>query len=247
MQSIVSGSSTERVVRSVIIMLVVCGFCMAFFWDGYIGYPRENAKGLLKSLGMKTDRPIAINEELTESLGREVVGTVSKGDRYAVVAQKLGEPTFERGDDAYFVGPSGYLAVRRQGASSVSSARIDDIVWVDGTHSHVDLMVQLWLGYALGVFGLFTIFQLIRTTTNRVTLCDTGLTIRSRPAIAFESMREFKGTRGNVAVLLYSVGGQDRTVRLDPYDIKEAKAIVEAISAKLGCPNPLSVTPEKPS
>ena len=38
MQPISSGTTTERIARSTLLVVLVNGFAVAFLWDGYVGY-----------------------------------------------------------------------------------------------------------------------------------------------------------------------------------------------------------------
>ena len=236
MQPIRSGTTTERIVRTTLLVVLTNGFAIAFLWDGYVGYARENAEQLVGSLGLKPDPFPAITPELTSVEARRFVQEVSPGTNAAAVKALLGEPTLDHGDDIYYLGPGGNLRIR------LDRGRVTGVKWVDGIHPESELAHQRWIGYGLGALGVLFILHFIRVVTTCVTLTNEGLKIRGRPLIPFAAMDALQADRsgrsGRVE-LEYSLAGRRGLLRLDQYVVKHLPAIVAAICERKDFTNPL--------
>ena len=57
MQAIHSGTTTERLVRAVLLVIMLTGFAAWYLWDGHVGYPRANARALIELLGRQDQPP----------------------------------------------------------------------------------------------------------------------------------------------------------------------------------------------
>lgn len=230
-----SGTTTERIVRTMIPTLLFSGLAGAFLWDGFVGYARDNAEKLVQSLGLESDTAPVINTELTAARGRDLAGQIGAGDDFLSATRELGPPAFESGDDAYYVGPAGHLRVRHR------SGRVENAEWVIAAHSESELTWQRGIGYVLSVVGFAMFLQLVRVLTLRVALTEDGLSLRGRPAIPFDAMTALRPVRSGtpgLSDLEYSIAGRTRSIRLDDYVIKEYQAIIEAICERAGLSNP---------
>ncbi len=238
MRVIQSGTSTERIIRTAILVTLSVGFSIAFFWDGHVGYPRENLEKLVESLGLQPVEPSVIKQNLTRVKGLQIAKDTPASAEFATVVDAVGEVSLEKGDDAYFVGPGGYLRVTRD-ANRVASIR-----WAEPTHTQTDLQVQIWFGYLLGVVGLCFIAQFLRVITTRAVLSDSGLKLRGRaviPLSAIQAVDPDPSGRTGCVLLKYDLNGTPRTVKLDRYVIGKLGDIVTAICDQRGFPNPLRV------
>ena len=244
-----SGTTTERLLRAGLLAVVINGFAVAFLWDGYFGYARQNVESLVNSLGLSIDPLPAIDPKLTAELGRSLVARqadlvgrspndapISKVGDLQAGLPALGEPALRNGDDAYYLGPAGHIKTHRRGG------RIVSVEWVDGpAHTATDLMYQCWIGYVLGVLGLVSLGQLVRVARTRAVLSDEGLRIRGRPLITLEAMSGIRDKRasGGTLEIEYRDGEAAGTVELDGYIYKDRDAIIEAICEAKGFVNPL--------
>lgn len=235
MQSIVSGTSTERVVRTLLLMLLIDGFTAAYLWDGYVGYARQNANELVRLLGLPSNAAPPINVSMTASDGQRVAQAVKTGGELSAVTSVLGQPSLEYGGDAYFLGPGGWLKVQMTGG------RIASVAWTNGPKSESDQQWQRWIGYALAVGGLIAAVRLALVLTTRLSLTDDGLWLRSQRLIPFDAITALRadpaGRLGRVE-LEYARLGRVIRLRLDAYSYKELPRIVAEICRRKGFLNP---------
>lgn len=245
MQPIHSGTTTERVVRSVIPTLVVVGLAVAFLWDGYIGYPRDNALQFSRKAGLDTSALPPIDWNLSADTARPLVEQLPSGTPISRVHAALGQPAIEHGDELYYLGPTGRIVVRRAGDV------VAQIGWLDGVHSATDLAVQRWLGYVLLVVAMALLINLARVVRTRISLTDAGLEIsagRLIPCDAVKALRLDPTAKGEVVEIVYAAGdGKECTAKLDAYVVKHFSAIVGGLSERAGLPNPLAEAPPRTS
>ena len=235
MQQIVSGTTRERMIRSSLGVIFVSGFAIAFLWDGFAGYPRDNARQLLSTLGLDSSERHTIDPKLTASEARKLVEEFVPGTDAAAVTDRLGPPIFEHGRDSYYLGPGGHLRAR------IEEGRVLNVEWTDGPHTETDLTYQRWIGYVLATVGLAFIFRFLRVVGTRVSLNDAGLKVGSRPRVPFDAMTALRADdsgKGGRIELSYSIDGRNGRVRLDDYVVKDFSAIVTAICERAGFPNP---------
>ncbi len=241
MQSIRSGSTTERVVRVTLVAALINTFAIAFLWDGCVGYARKNAAQVAQTLGVTVDLSSVINRKLTADEAKHLTERIKVGDSRTTVAAVLGEPSIEQGGFAYYLGAGGHLRVRWDGGKAM------EVEWYDGIHTETDLAFQRGLGYALSALGLVFLAHFFLVLTTRVSLTDAGLKVRGRPIIplgAIKSLRAVPSSKVGRVELEYSRDGSMQVVRLDHYGVKELPAILAAICDKTGLDNPLE--PRKP-
>ena len=234
MQSIVSGPSTERVVRTLLLMLLIDGFTVAYLWDGYVGYARQNANELVRLLGLASDAAPPINSTLAASEGQRLAQAVKAGDELSAVTAVLGKPNLEHGGDAYFLGPGGWLKVQLTGS------RIASVAWTSGPKTESDQQWQRWIGYALAVGGLIAAVRLALVLTTRLTLLDDGL-LRGKqriPLDAITALRADPAGRSGCVEIEYSVDGRLQRISLDRYVFKRLPEIVTALCERKGFSNP---------
>ena len=247
MQSIVSGPSAERVVRTLLLMLLLDGFTVAYLWDGYLGYSRQNTNELVRLLGLPSDTAPTINSTLTASEGQRLAQAVKAGDELSAVTAVFGRPNLEHGGDAYFLGPGGWLKVTaadlplsRAASNHSAGSRIVSVTWTNGPKTESDQQWQCWIGYALAVGGLIIAIRLALVLTTRLTLLDDGL-LRGKqliPLDAISALRSDPAGRSGYVDIEYSVEGRLQRVRLDGYVFKRLPEIVTALCERKGFSNP---------
>ncbi len=241
MHPIHSGTTGGRIARAALLAILINGFAVAYLWDGYAGYARDNVKVVVESLGLPTDPLPTIDPELTEAEGPRLAREMADAGAAAAVTARLGEPALRHGDDVYYFGPAGHLRLK------TAEARVVGADWKDGAHSASDLKWQRWIGYVLALVGLVTIVHFVRVVTTRVTLTEDGLRIGRRPAIPFEAITGLSvssGGKDEVANVEYNLKGQSGAVRLDSYVVKEVPAIAAAIRERKGFPASSGTTGE---
>lgn len=235
MQCIVSGTSTERVVRTLLLMLLIDGFTIAYLWDGYVGYAQQNASELARLLGLPSDAPLPINGSLTANEAQRLARDVKPGGELSTITSALGQPSLKHDSDAYFLGPGGWLKVQMTGD------RIVSVAWSNGPKTESDQQWQRWIGYALAVGGLIVAVQLALVLTTRLSLTDEGLWLRRQRLIPFDAitaLRADPGGRSGCVELEFSLDGSLQHMRLDQYVYKRLPEIVAAICERRGFPNP---------
>lgn len=231
MKAIHSRTTSERIVRTTLIVLVVSGFAVAFLHDGYVGYARTNARDLARTLGADPDPLPVIDWDLTENSTRKTADQLVGLRLTAPGLRDIGTPSLERDNARYYLGPGGYLRVQIEGGVVTAAA------WSDGTHNESDQLWQVWIGYTLAGFGVLAVFQFARVVTTRVSLTQAGLKVRGKPLIPFAaitSVATTKSQRGVIqaATIHHVLGDRSRALRLDSYVVKELPAILQAIESQ---------------
>ena len=231
MKPIHSGTTTERLVRAVLLVILVNVFAGWYLWDGHVGYPRANARGLIELLGLEASSRPLIHLELTKEAAGRFIRDFGDQAGLDKVKARFGPPAIEHDENLYFLGPGGHLCVtmNAEGAAKIR--------WSDGRYNESELKSQRGIGYVLGAIGLVVIAHLVRVLATRVSLTDEGLKIGRKPMITFDAitgLRTPDEPRGDAVVVEFVVNGRPGTVSLDSYVIKEQRAIVEAIRRRKG-------------
>jgi hypothetical protein len=237
MTPIISGTTVERLIRTLLFSVLVDVFAVLYFWDGYVGYQRQNAQEFAKLLGLPTDAAPPIHGELSSAAGRRLAAELKSGEELSKAAEHLGSPSVRQPDAAYYLGPGGWLKL------SLRGDRVQEATWKKAGHTESDQQLQRWIGFVLLFVGVGATLQLARVLSTRATLSDSGLRIVGRPPIPFEAMTELrKPASGRVGIveLVYESNGRGGVVRLDDYVIKKLPAMVAAICERKGFSNPLS-------
>lgn len=229
MEVIQSGTTVERIVRTLLVTGLTVGFSVAFLYDGYIGYPRENAANLMKSLGLEAaDRP-QINPKVTSNESHRII-RASKDGGVAWPVRTFGEPSLTHETFAYFVGRGGHLRAKMVGESFSSPA------WREAGHTESDLIWQVWLGFTLGAVGVILSAQFIRVATTRVVLSADGLKVRGRALIPFSAITRLDAEQFEETGRLdieYSMNDREGRVRLESYVVKRLGEIRQALQSRL--------------
>ncbi len=232
MEPIHSGSTTDRIIRTVLLVILICGWSVWSFWDGFVAWPRENVVVVLtEQIGIEAPDPLpAINP----TLSKEKASEVALGSTVEEAASLLGGKPFQHADSHFYFGLGGYVRVE------IENDRIKSQTWIDGpTHPPGELLMQKVIGVILTPIGLAFLIQLVRVLRTRVSLTDTGLRVGGRTPIPFDAMTGIRigkrdGLSPGVALLEYTLADRRRTIKLDNYVLKEQPAIVAAICERKG-------------
>lgn len=239
-----SGSSHQRMMRVMSLTVMVIGFAATFLLDGYRGYPHRNLQELGKHLGLSSTEvlPIEIRPELTAAKAKElidIIGQERPRDASALTGL-LGQPSYFRGQEFYYVGEAGWLRVDWH---STDGARAE---WVGAGKSETDIAWQKWIGFGLLVIGWALLVHLLRVVFFRASLTEAGLKIGRRPFIPLDAITSIRADNfqktGRVEIRA-SVEGREIVVATDDYEVKELKSLVAAICNARGFENPLEQKP----
>jgi len=236
MQEIRSGSSTRRVVRAAVTVVIVNVFAVLFLWDGFIRYPVANAVQLARTLGDSLPVPPPIHPELSAERAASFVGSWQKGSAAELLAKAWGEPAIRHEGVWYFLGAGGHLAAR------VTGDRVDEVDWQDGIHSDQDLKWQRVIGAVLAVIGVICLVNLIRTVMSFATLSAEGLHVSGRRLVTWEAIEGVElipNDKFRRIKLTHTVEGKKNALMLDDYVIRDRDAIVAAICERKGFADPI--------
>ena len=231
METITSGTTTERILRALLLALLVDLFAVAYLWDGYVGYARENGEELARLLGVEPDAVPAGLSELTRERGTALADQTKPGTEFAAVTSELGEPTVVHGDDAYYLGPAGWLHIAK------SRDRVTSASWTYGKRTESDQQWQRWIGYVLALAGLVATANLARVLRTRATLTDAGLSLGGRRRVSWDDITGINtdpSSKDFRAELTISTGGKPSVLTLNAYVYKHLPAIVAAIRKRKG-------------
>ncbi len=238
MPSIESGTTTERIVRTAVLTVLLGAYSAWSLWDGYVTYPRANLVSVLANkLGVEAPDPLPmIHPQLTARVGERIAdGNAAR----QVVADLGGEPLRHDGK-VYCFGPSGYLAVVEGDAGTAA------FEWAPaGVYSAKDLLWQKTVGFGLAPLALAFVVQLVRVLATRVTLTAAGLAVGRRAPIPFDAMTGLRGdqyARTGCVTLEYTTAGRPHRVKLDAYVVKETRAIIAAVCEAKGFASPLEAS-----
>jgi hypothetical protein len=237
MQEIHSGTTNERILRNVAFALFIFVFAAWFLWDGYVGYSRKNAEALVTSLGLAATLAPRINPMLSDDEAHQFLTEVQKGTRVEEVVSWLGEPSIEKVDEAYYLGPGGHLVIH------TARGRVQQASWRNGLYSDSDLLWQRRFGYLLTLVAVISGIHLIRVLTTKVSLTQAGLHMRGKPPIPFKAMtvlRTGEHKNADVVSIEYDSADGKGVIKLDGYVVKELPAIVSGICEQAGFPPPTS-------
>ena len=244
MQTIRSGTTLERIVRTTILTAVLVLYSAWSFWDGYYAWPlRENLPKMLQNLAVPQP---ASWELINPAVTKDAFEGIKKGDAAADVDARLGEPVAREQDTVFYFGLGGAakIILRRD--------KVTRMEWIDqGLRTEVDLLVQKVIGLITGILGLLMVLQLIRVLITRVELSDAGLKVNSQgglrfggsPLVPLEDMTGL-GTddydrKGWVEVEYRLSDGREGTVSLNDYVHKAFPEIVEALCKHHGWEDPV--------
>ncbi len=241
MAEIRSRVTLEQIIRKGIFVGMVVVFGAYFAYDGFIGYPRKNLDQIRKSQPEIVPLEHApINWRVTvENTGRVEADQLTS---LAKVKDRLGEPDHQSDDglSSYWFGPAVAMKVTTIGQDVIPRGNIRRATAAYKTE--LDIRTQKILALVLAILGIPLIVHYLRVLTYSVRLDDQGLKVSGKPLIPFEAMTGLDAARyrdkGRVE-LQYERDGQDATVRLDDYWIRDFTPLINALCERKGFENPL--------
>lgn len=226
MSSISTGPSTSRVLRAAILVFFTGGFAVAFLYDGYVGYAKENLRQFLKAVG-DLDVHREIHWELTAERGKEFAAAWPPGTEFREIESVLGRPAYEANATAYYFGPGGRLEIRREGRFT---ARVS---WADAVHTETDQFWQRRIGYVLIIATLGFGIRLVRVLRSRVVWNEEGLFVSGEGWFPTSQIVEVGRNRidsdGQVEVNCACQNGR-KTIRLHMADYKNLHEVLRYVS-----------------
>ncbi len=234
MTTIVSGTTTERIIRTAIATLIFSGYSCWLLWDGYVSYPQQNIRAaFINKIGVELPDPLPVSDP---KLTADVIEAIPQGTTVDIIKNQWGEPHFEHQNKLYYFGEAGFAMIQ------VGRSNVAELRWNEGPrYKQLDITLQRIFGFSLIPVGLGFLIHLVRVLRTRVELNDQGLHIRSRPLILFEDIRSISkpdpdGKSSSVG-LHYHPGGEEKIVNLDPYVVKKLPEIIKIIQDKLDLRN----------
>jgi len=248
-----SGPTTERKVRSTLMLIMFSAFSAWFAYDGVYGYPRQNHEEFLKQIpAEERDKarmgPVYESVRFTESRGHDATAdrvqkallSSSVGDRKKALFELFGgKPSYENADSIHYFGPAYRVVVPLAGGVPTT-----DPVAGRGQRKDTDILTQKILGGGLALFSTYLIWFVISVRRTRAVLDESGLAFNGIGPIGWDDMKSLDITRfarkGTVD-LHYNDHGAERSLRLDEYYLAAFDDIIDAICARKGFENPLPV------
>lgn len=225
MNVIQSGPTTERVIRTGLLALLLTGYAIYSLYDGYLAYPKENVRTVFqKKLG--TEPPVPL-PPIQDALDRALVESAGTG---SALTERLGADGVQHERATYYFGPGGFAVIAPTG----------EVTWEDGPeHSGTDILLQKAVGYILLPLGLVLLLFWVIVIRTRAKLDDAGLSMTGYGHIPFDAMRGLqRGDNIEEVILEYERDGKPSQARLHRYKLKKQPEIVAAICAKKGFTNP---------
>lgn len=235
-ETLISGTSTERKLRSAIMLTLTLIAAAYFLYDGTIGYPRENVReALVKVMGQAPGSLLPTpNEELTAGAAQSVIERIA-GERVTLseVTSRWGSPAARSEDRALFLGTGGYVLAETRGDPPVVVAA----EWTDGPkHSAAELMSQKLIGAVLAVVAIGLLLNLCRVFATRATLTHDELCIprfRPIPLHAVESINPptTPNQPEREIELVVNRGGKTQNVLVERYFVRDLPRFAERLRA----------------
>ncbi|MGB0716460.1 MAG: hypothetical protein ACPGXK_11310 [Phycisphaerae bacterium] len=230
--NIQSGTSNERIARSLAIFALAAGFAGYFFYDGFIGYPQNNVRTVFERvLGSEVPDPLP---SASTGVNRAAAQNISEGMPLADVEARLGKDFTEKSNQRIYFGEGGYVEV------NLSASAVKTASWVEGPeHSPVDIMTQKALGAGLSLVALYLLVKLIRVATTRGSVSPNGLQLAGRPVIPFNNIEDIKkGPHGDDYDIHIRDGENTSVVRVERYVYARLPEMIGAICEQTGINNP---------
>lgn len=221
-----------QLVRTVIFL----GFALYFVYDGALGWPRKNR--------VEAERKLAAPEPFGGQVKYDRLGeTPTKNDfdkllkgrptRLDQVRAALGEPTFTKDADHYFMSRYGYARV----SSRSGTVALSPTDWVTWAKTRDEIRQQFVWAIVPALPGLYFLWRLIKAMTLRVTIDDEGMVYSGR-RIAFADMVSLRDYNPKGWIdLYYNAGAAQRKLRLDNEKVKLFDEIIAAICDAKGFRN----------
>ena len=243
METFRSGTTTERIVRTLILTVVLVLYSAWSFRDGYHKWPLGNLPKLLETLPVpRPAEPELINPVVT----RDTFEAVARGATTSEVEARLGEPSVREKEAAYYIGPGGMGQINFHNDKVTTKQP-----WRDGLKTDFDLFLQKIIGVITGVLGLLMVLQLIRVLITRIELTEAGLRVNSQgglrfggsPLVPLDAMVGLRtddyDRKGWVEVEYKLADGGEGKVSLNDYVHKAFPEIVPALCEHHGWEDPI--------
>lgn len=251
MNPIVSPTTTERIVRTLVITGMVGVFSIWFLYDGFVNWPQSNLEKAVQSLQPAPETLPEINASVTVDLAESLEAErrrkhatgerLTRGDidgRFG----KAGWNGLRQGiTESRYFGPGGTLVIQFNGDL------VHGVSFEKGSRDEAELFVQKVLGFGLLPVTLLMLGQVVRVVSTRAILDQHGLKLRGRRPISIESMRSLDATdfeRKGIIDLRYETAGRERVLRLDSYVYRDLRALVSGICDRCGFSNPFAASGE---
>lgn len=241
-----SGPTTERKIRTTLLLLMVAVFSVWFAYDGFVGWPSQNQKEFLQIIPLD-ERPKAATgpiyptiNEASENAAREKVKeeVTSSQQREALIKHFGGPPTYENAEGIHYFGTVHRVMAKLEGG------KVAEVVGRRGQRSNYDLLFQKYLSGGLGVLALYLAWFVLRVRGTRLVLDENGLTLNGVGPITWDAMKSLDISRFQKKGwldLVYTSGGSDRRLRLDEYHLARFDDVIDEICRRKGFENPLPV------
>ncbi len=243
MQTIHSRTTVERLIRATLLVVLVNGFALAYLWDGYVGYARDNVEALVNTLGLNTQLYPPVDPTMTEQRGTALAGEIKNRTPLRDVTAQLGEPALEHDGSLYFIGPGGHLRI------ALNRGFVTAVEWNRGNHSESDLLWQRGIGFVLVLCGVFALVHFVRVVRTRVVLTSESLAVGGQPPVPLQAITGVNlvaDARAELIAITYDDNGRSGELQLSGYVVKELPAIVAALCAYKGLANPLAAASDEP-
>lgn len=150
----------------------------------------------------------------------------------AQVRAALGQPSFTRGGEEYFISRDGYGRLTFQGEL------VTDIIrWVPWFKSQAEIRLQYYWAIIPAIPGLYFLWRLYRAVALRAVVDETGLVYAGR-RIPFDQMVALRDYNPKGWIdLYYQAGGVQKRLRLDNEKVARFDEIVDALCAARGFKN----------
>ena len=242
MEPLVSGSTTERIIRTSLVTFLAAGAAGWCFYDAVRGYPMENLRRAVNDLTPQPEAtPAMINPKLTTQAAKEL--SLPPGAFLKDLVARFGEPGW-RGvnpqgkTEAHFFGPAGQLIVTlNPGDGIIPPPRYEEAVF----KREMDLTFQKWMGTVIAAIAAVLLVHWARVVFGRARMTAEGVQISGGPLVPFSALTELHAeqyARKGWLDVAYELNGQPGRLRLDDYKIKAFPAMIAEICRQKGWENP---------
>ncbi len=248
MEPIRSGTTTERLIRTLILMVILVGYSALSFKDGYVSYPQKNVDVLKQNLASPESANPTINSKITA----EAMNTIKDANTLSAIIEQFGQPSVQESTAAFYFGPAGLAKI------NIIGDRVTGVQWLPGNKTQLDLLFQKLIGLITGILGLLMIAQFFRALSTKTELTDAGLKVSSQggfrwggsPPIPFEAMTALETSqykkKGWVEVQYKLSDGTEGSVSLNDYVHKAFPEIVAELCNRKGFENPIRAHKQNP-
>jgi len=228
-----------------------------FGYDGWIKYPATNRAWASQAIGIPADsiqtNPQVIFATVNE-INQELSGRPASFDEVLAVHEKhLGKPSYQKGQQYWWVGPAMYIKLDPSYVSPTDPTTGKTSHWREISEPpsgsrEGQIRGQKWFAAGTLILAALVGLKLILVMRTRVVLDDAGLRY-NRQSISWEAMTGLRGQdyeRKLWVYLEYSAADVTRSLRLDSLHIDKFKEILTAICERKGFTNPLAPKGPKP-